>query len=212
MQIDTESKILYVHIPRTGGSWFSYAWNSNKNNLDVNIKGDFLWNNINGRKTKCGRHGRLSGILEKIKEIRYDVVDFKILTTIRHPIDRILSSWVWFSQVKETAKKTGWKGIHDMLDEFENGVVRVNYLPQTYWLLEEKAKFDVIYKFEDLLLDARLPRKMFPLFNSRSHSKLSRRGRTRGYKHYLKPDEIDRIKILYKEDIDYLKPYYEDLK
>ena len=212
MQIDTQSKILYVHIPRTGGSWFSYAWPSNKIIHDVNIKGEFLHNNINSKKVKCGRHGRLSGILEKLNEIEYDISDFKILTTIRHPIDRVLSSWSWFSDVKETAKKSGWKGIHDMLDEFERGVVRVNFLPQTYWLLEKDAKFDVIYKFEDLLVNANLPRNEFPLFNNRSHSKLSRRGRTRGCKKYLKQDEIDRIKILYREDIDYLKQYYEDLK
>ena len=212
MQIDTESKILYVHIPRTGGSWFSYAWASNKKILDVNIKGEFLHNNLNKKKVKCGRHGQLSGILEKFKQIEYDISDFKILTTIRHPIDRVLSSWSWFSDVKETAKKSGWKGIHDMLDEFESGVVRVNFLPQTYWLLEKDAKFDVIYKFEDLLLNARLPRKQFPLFNNRSQSKLSRRGRTRGYHRYLKQDEIARIKTLYREDIDYLKQYYEDLK
>ena len=180
MQIDTESKILYVHIPRTGGSWFSYAWASNKKILDVNIKGEFLHNNLNKKKVKCGRHGQLSGILEKFKQIEYDISDFKILTTIRHPIDRVLSSWSWFSDVKETAKKSGWKGIHDMLDEFESGVVRVNFLPQTYWLLEKDANFDIIYKFEDLLSNARLPRKQFPLFNNRSQSKLSRRGRTRG--------------------------------
>ena len=103
MQIDTESKILYVHIPRTGGSWFSYAWASNKKILDVNIKGEFLHNNLNKKKVKCGRHGQLSGILEKFKQIEYDISDFKILTTIRHPIDRVLSSWSWFSDVKETA-------------------------------------------------------------------------------------------------------------
>ena len=99
-----------------------------------------------------------------------------------------------------------------MLDEFESGVVRVNFLPQTYWLLEKDANFDIIYKFEDLLSNARLPRKQFPLFNNRSQSKLSRRGRTRGYHRYLKQDEIARIKTLYREDIDYLKQYYEDLK
>ena len=26
MQIDPEAKMIYVHIPRTGGSWFSYQW------------------------------------------------------------------------------------------------------------------------------------------------------------------------------------------
>ena len=78
MQIDSESKIIYVHIPRTGGSWFSFAWNSNRNVGDILQKANCLWNKLNDKKTPCGRHGTLSGILEKIKEIEYDVSDFKI--------------------------------------------------------------------------------------------------------------------------------------
>ena len=53
----------------------------------------------------------------------------------------------------------------------------------------------------------------FPLF--RKHKKgggLRRSGRLGGYKLHLAPDEIQRIKNVYKEDIDYLKNYYEDLK
>ena len=53
MQIDSESKMIYVHIPRTGGSWFSYAW---PNQWE---KHDFL------KKYEFGRHGQLSGILKK---------------------------------------------------------------------------------------------------------------------------------------------------
>ena len=67
MQIDSESKIIYVHIPRTGGSWFSFAWNSNRNVGDILQKANCLWNKLNDKKTPCGRHGTLSGILEKIK-------------------------------------------------------------------------------------------------------------------------------------------------
>ena len=45
------------------------------------------------------------------------MVKNKKITIIREPIDRIISSWKWFSVVKNTAKRHGWKTIDDMLDE-----------------------------------------------------------------------------------------------
>ncbi len=210
MQIDADSKMIYIHIPRTGGSWFSYAWSSHKNIGKINYRGGLLRNNVNDTRVKVGRHGRLSGVLNQLQVLEFNYHNYKIITTIRHPIDRVLSSWSWFSDVKETAQKAGWKGIHDMLDEFEDGQIRVNYLPQVFWLEEENAKWDHIFRFEDLLLGPQKVTNVFPLFTP--ETKLRRQGRERGYKHYLKQDEIDRIKILYKEDIEYLKPYYPDLK
>ena len=213
MQVDNESKIIYVHIPRTGGSWFSYAWDSNTNIGRINLRGKYLTNNENGKRVLCGRHGHLSGILKKLDEIEYDYKDHKIITLIRHPVDRLASSWAWFSKVKNTAEKHGWKSIHDMIDEYESGKVRANYMPQTFWLCEDNAKFDYIFKFEDLLQGDDLIREHFPLF--RKHKKgggLRRSGELGGYGSQLSPDEIERIKKVYKEDIDYLKNYYEDLK
>ena len=59
-----------------------------------------------------------------------------------------------------TAKKHGWTSIDDMLDEYQSGERRVNYLPQTYWLCEQDAKFDHIFKFEDLLKGPKQVQKM----------------------------------------------------
>jgi hypothetical protein len=103
VQIDGESKIIFVHIPRTGGSWFSYAWNSDKGAGPIHLRANRLW--YKNKFVDCGKHGQLSGILEKLQQINYDYTDHKILTLVRHPVDRALSSWVWFSEVKETAKK-----------------------------------------------------------------------------------------------------------
>ena len=84
MQIDSESKMIYVHIPRTGGSWFSYAW---PNQWE---KHGFL------QKHKFGRHGQLSGILKKLDIVKFDYSDYKIVTIIREPIDRIASAWGYY--------------------------------------------------------------------------------------------------------------------
>lgn len=199
MQLNQKEKMLYVHIPRTGGSWFSYNWPYADRN-DEYIKNNML-----------GRHGKLSGILEKLDNLKFDYKDFKVVTTVREPMDRIASSWVWFSKVKGTALKHGWKTIDDMMDEYESGAIRVNYLPQTHWLCEENAKFDIIYRFEDLLENSYLPQKDFKSFGTgeTSSKQLIRQGQNRTS--LLTSAQKQRIKKVYKDDFDFLSRYYEDL-
>ena len=191
MMLDSDAKIIYVHIPRTGGIWFSCQWPAH------HIIQTFLKNH------GFGKHGKLSGILNKLDAIDYDYSNYKIITIIREPMDRIASSWVWFSKVKGTAEKHGWKSIDDMIDEYEGGAIRVNYLPQTYWLCEPGAKFDIIYRFEDLLENSLLPQKDFPTFNTSetSSKKLLRQGQNRVT--LLTPTQKERIKKVYKDDFDY---------
>lgn len=208
MQIDSESKIIYVHIPRTGGSWFTYRWPSHRGVGKILLKGKEIVNVENGRRIATGRHGRLSGIKEKLEKIDYDYKDHKIITLVRDPYDRAGSSWVWFSKVKGTAEKHGWKTIDDMLDEFEGGGFRVNYIPQTYWLEEQGAKFDHIYRFEDLLGDSSMILKDFPKFNfgKRDKDNLGRMGQVRS--NMLTPKQRQRIQLLYKDDFKFLESYY----
>jgi len=191
MMLDSDAKIIYVHIPRTGGIWFSCQWPAH-HTIQTFLK-------IHG----FGKHGKLSGILNKLDAIDYDYSNYKIITIIREPMDRIASSWVWFSKVKGTAEKHGWKSIDDMIDEYEGGAIRVNYLPQTYWLCEPGAKFDIIYRFEDLLENSFLPQKDFPTFNTSetSSKKLLRQGQNRVT--LLTPTQKERIKKVYKDDFDY---------
>ena len=199
MQIDIESKMIYVHIPRTGGSWFSYAW---PNQWD---KQYFL------QKHKFGRHGQLSGILKKLDEVEFDYSDYKIVTIIREPIDRIVSAWGYYNETKDTAKRHGWKSIDDMLDEYESGKVKAHYLPQTYWLCEPDAKFDVIYRFEDLLKRPKKPREQFPKFNTKFKfpKKLMRGIKDRTSR--ITYHQVQRIKRLYKDDVEYLSKYYPNV-
>ena len=212
MQIDSNSKMIYVHIPRTGGSWFTYSWKSHTEQKGKYIcTASQLVNTKSRKTTPCGNHGRLLGILEQLKKIDADVSGYKVITLVRHPIDRILSSWSWFSEVKETAKRMKWKTIDDMLDSFEQGRFKAEYMPQTYWLCQPGVKWDHIFRFEDALTGAYDIKKVFPEWNPKKSGWLSRQGRTKGYKKYLTNNQINRIKKLYSDDIKYLAPYYEDL-
>ena len=66
MQVDSFSKIIFVHIPRTGGSWFGYSWRSNYDGRgDYNLRQGNLVNNKNKKQTPIGRHGTIKGIKQK---------------------------------------------------------------------------------------------------------------------------------------------------
>jgi len=205
MQIDPWSKMLFVHIPRTGGSWFTYSWRMNYDRSGAVrwSTRELLMNSSNHNTVRIGRHGKLSGIKKQLQEIHLDINDYKIITLVREPLDRVLSSWKWFSIVKETAKKHGWTSIDDMLDEYESGERRVNYMPQTRWLLEPGAKYDHIFRFEDLLKGPEKIQKVFPEYNPK--------GRLRRTVHELNitDKQIDRIKVLYKDDFEYLRKFYD---
>jgi|MDSZ01.1.fsa_nt_gb hypothetical protein len=205
MQIDPWSKMLFVHIPRTGGSWFTYSWRMNYDRSGAVrwSTRELLMNSSNHNTVRVGRHGKLSGIKKQLQEIHLDINDYKIITLVREPLDRVLSSWKWFSIVKETAKKHGWTSIDDMLDEYESGERRVNYMPQTRWLLEPGAKYDHIFRFEDLLKGPEKIQKVFPEYNPK--------GRLRRTVHELNitDKQIDRIKVLYKDDFEYLRKFYD---
>ena len=205
MQIDPWSKMLFVHIPRTGGSWFTYSWRMNYDRSGAVrwSTRELLMNSSNHNTVRIGRHGKLSGRKKQLQEIHLDINDYKIITLVREPLDRVLSSWKWFSIVKETAKKHGWTSIDDMLDEYESGERRVNYMPQTRWLLEPGAKYDHIFRFEDLLKGPEKIQKVFPEYNPK--------GRLRRTVHELNitDKQIDRIKVLYKDDFEYLRKFYD---
>ena len=220
MQVDSYSKIIFIHIPRTGGSWFGYAWRSNyDNNGEYILRNKQLINNKNNKRIDIGTNGTIRGVKEKFEKIDADISGYKFITLVRHPIDRILSAWSYFSEVVETAKRQKWKNIDDMLDAFEKGIGKTEYYPQTYWLKEKNAKFDHIFRFEDLLEGHEVIRKHFPDFpkrgkpvkwrNNTRKSWLGRQGRQDGYKKYLSQKQQDRIRTLYKEDIDYLEKYYD---
>jgi hypothetical protein len=178
-----------VNIDRTGG----VLWKEK----------DLLMNIKNHNTVRIGRHGSLAGIKLKLKNIGFDIDQYKIITLVREPVDRVLSSWKWYSLVKDTAKKHKWTSIDGMLDEFESGGDRANYLPQTRWLCEEGAKFDHIFRFEDLLKGPSEVQKVFPEYKPKGRLKASENVE-------VTEKQIDRIKELYKEDIEYLSSYYDN--
>ena len=112
---------------------------ANNNRKQQQKQRPFTENTQKDKTVACGRHGRLSGILEKLDLIEIDHTKYKKITIVREPIDRILSSWVYF--FKEKGGRSTWKTIDDMLDSYkEKGNESAIYMPQTFWLCENNVK------------------------------------------------------------------------
>lgn len=218
MQIDNLSKMLFIHIPRTGGSAFSYSTPGTINGQYLKpyyVGGEFLYNTEENLSTRVGRHGTWKQYREKLKIIKADVSEYKLITFIRNPIDRIFSTYRYLTLYKKS--QAPWKNINDMLDAVEQAPGgKVHWTPQTHWLLEDgkPINFFKIYKFEDIVDDVGPIQKDFPLYTPHEKDIISRQGNYnwRDYQKEHGKTTIERIKKIYHEEHKYLSQWYEELK
>jgi len=219
MQIDNLSRMIFIHIPRTGGSAFSYSTPGTINGQHLDpyyVSGDNIINTKEKLSTRCGRHTTWSFLKKKLKDIKADVSDYRLITFVRHPIDRIISTYRYLTMVKKTRNTFQWKSINDMLDIIEEHPQgKVHWMPQTHWLIEDNkpVNYFKIYRFEDIVNDISPMKKDFPLYTPHEKDIIQRQGNY-NWKNYKKDSTnvIDRIEKIYKDEHKYLSQWYEDLK
>lgn len=216
MQVDNLNKMIYIHIPRTGGSAFTYSWPSHSEDQlrkPFFADGRFIWNNETKQKVPCGRHGTYFGTIEKFKQINGNISNYKFITIVRDPIDRIFSTYRYFKMVKKGIMSDAWQSIHDMLDLIEQAPIgKVHWFPQTHWLIEnnQAVPYNHIYRFEDIIKNVNLVKKDFP--NYSADKVISRQGNY-DYKNNYKTETkaVARIKEIYKVEHKYMTKWYTDL-
>lgn len=140
-------KCVFVHIPRTGGSWLTYKLRD----LDPNLAGtgrEVALVNAHPNRyeyTKTGRHGTLQQI--------YDLVDvdldqyFKFAVS-RHPYTRFQSTYKYYSESTATSARAGFKSAKQMMDWLErDGAHKNHVMPQSRWYDD---RLDHVFKFEEI--------------------------------------------------------------
>lgn len=216
MQIDNLNKMIYVHIPRTGGSAFTYSWPSHhtaEHRRPYWADGRKLWNMETMKYVDCGRHGTLSGIKEKLKKLEADISDYRIITIVRNPIDRIFSTYRYLKTIKKSTISYKWSNIHGMLDEIEiNPHGKVHWFPQTHWLLEDNKQVNYfkVYRFEDIIKNTQEIYNDFPDY--KVDKVISRQGNY-DYKNNYKNQKsaVERIKKIYCDEHRYMTRWYPDI-
>jgi hypothetical protein len=199
MRVSDSQRLLFVHIPKTGGATIERVLD--KNVPDVRFEGP-------------RRHDTLSEILEREPELSA----YWIFGFVRNPWARMVSWWSMIAQAKAAAEAGDeantrkfqtfavWKAVRDYPD-FETFVLRgpeeVDRLrvSQIAFLSTATRSPDFIGRTENLVEDVNVIRQRLGL--RPKHTLPHRHRGTHGpYRDYYTPKTRDRIASLFKEDID----------
>lgn len=135
MPLFKESNVLYIHIPKTGGTSIEDYFYQKKNNVrDINS----LYSNrqflFNGHSLQ---HSTYKEVFEKQKYFGIDFSKVTILTTVRNPYHRIISDLFFFRIInKDTKPDKVYQIIQDFVkqnDKYDN-----HPRPQFEYLIDNK--------------------------------------------------------------------------
>lgn len=199
MPICFDRKLLFVHIPKTGGTsvidYFGFKENTRN-----------LWGRILNTSVEVS-HLPLYAINEL-----YDLTDYYKFCFVRNPWDRMVSEFKF--GIKESPE--GIK-LFELTDSFETflesikeNLPRIQNNRPSHWLTNhyqtqwsfiksEEIKMDFIGRFENFDEDLKYLGKKFniekdiPFLNKTEHG---------DYKSYYTEKSIDLVKEIYKDDIE----------
>ena len=172
-----KGKLLFIHIPKTGGTSFKYYYKG----------GDVLY------------HWRLKDIRDKQKEY----LKYERISVIRNPFDRLYSAWKHIMQPNAIGRRKVYDTEIISFEEFVIGDVYKRYLftyPQWDYLeLDGKLESKII-RFESLTdgihaLDKELGLKPRPIPHIRNSKE------KRHYSHYYTDEMRARVEEYYRDDL-----------
>ena len=144
MILSHQHKIIYIHIPRTGGSWLSYKLLHYENNYHGSGREMY---SIEGKKLPFGRHTKLENIYNQSDTIGINPDTYFKFVVVRHPFTRFMSAWRYFTKYMMTAQRNNLHNTEDLMDWIENGSTKLHIQPQANWY---DKRFDKIVRFEDI--------------------------------------------------------------
>lgn len=97
MPIFIKNKILFIHIPKNGGTSVETFFQRSGDRMD-------LWMKKN-KKDFCFFHSEQHCTYKEILKTKKLNSDLKIFSIIRHPIDRVISEYNWLDKLKKNRNK-----------------------------------------------------------------------------------------------------------
>ncbi len=144
MILSHKHKVVYIHVPRTGGSWLSYKILHYEKNYVGSGREMY---SITGEKLDLGRHTKLENLYEQENTIGVDLNTYYKFLTVRHPYTRFMSAWLYFTHYQKTAERHNLNNVEDMMSWIEDGANKIHILPQANW---HDKRFNDVIKFESL--------------------------------------------------------------
>ena len=187
-----EYNLLFIHIPKTGGtSYEEYMLDKTKTRL-WGSKNIFPDSNLN----KISLQHQTYQTIYQYRELLGIKFDDKLkkLAFVRNPYDRIVSDILWLNFNTETDSQ---EEIYDTIRNyyFQRDDLDNNNIPQYKFVIDENDKLipDItLLKMENLTED--LQKYGFPDYKGPSKSK--------SYMEYLNKDSIRLINVMFKNDFE----------
>lgn len=196
--------LLFIHIPKTGGSslelYFAYKYNT-----PLNAKSLFMGLPNNTKVNDTFEHGvalqhqTYNSIYDNRKSLNIQInEDTKIITIVRNPYTRIISDLFYYKLIGPDANPQNVNETIKMYLEGKFGKLDNHPIPQYKFLIDENDILIpnlIIMKTENLVDDMKMNGyENFNVFNNvGQHSK-------KNYMNYLNKDSIDLINNFYDKD------------
>jgi len=192
--------LLFIHIPKTGGSSLE-SYFSSKLNITLNNKSlfsyiedeDLLNKNININSSL--QHITYNQIVKYSKVFNIDFNNIKIITIVRNPYERIISDLFHYSKINVNTSK---EEVFDIINEY---LVSDNYdnhnIPQHIFITDENKELISnihILKTEKLTID------MNDLGYTDFNIVVNKNKHIINYYNYLNNESIKTINIFYHFD------------
>jgi len=198
--------ILFIHIPKTGGTsienYFSSKFNIKLNN--TSLFGYIENNNLKNIKINSSlQHITYKKIVEYNKEFDINYNNIKIITIVRNPYERIISDLFYFSEINVNfSKEDVFNIINNRYLVCDNHNISQNYydnhnIPQHYFIIDndkEIIKNINILKTETLKTD--MNNLGYTEFNNNDNVNINKVN----YYNYLNNKSIELINNFYHLD------------
>lgn len=189
-----KNKLLFIHIPKTGGTFIESSFNLNKSDPYLYNATNFVFfNNIQFAL----QHLNYTAIVEKNLIEKNKLNSMYKFTFIRNPYTRALSEYFYSNQTVEVFNE-------DIFHEFVvNRFITPQYdhhLPQSFYF---DIKYDFVGKFENLISDLKqLCKNVNISINIPTEKINASRFDKNELVDKIKPETIDVINEVFSDDFD----------
>lgn len=147
--INFEKKIIYIHIPKTAGSYIQYILIRNYNAVSYNFCAFHYRNTVfSYRDYPLVSYFSRDDVLEAIGLKYEDLASYKKFTFVRNPYFRFISGWEFLVEKRFIEENKSFEELIENIDDY-NGLI-YNHLFVTQSQHMKGWNFDEIGQFENI--------------------------------------------------------------